>query len=226
MDIHKPKAARNWREFAIEIGTIICGILIALALDQTVEWLHRRSEMAEARQALRSEIAADAGVARYNHEWARCMGALSGFYLAWAKGGPRPPSSELLAPLIKPTTSAWDVAKTGVVARMPLSEELAYSRFYTKGETFLWAMNLGSPVLARMDGELEISALTPPDAQGVRMDARQVQRFTSALALSTDLILQDARALGVTPTSSPEVAGVRDRLTKFCGLVGITPSFD
>ena len=44
MDIHKPKAAHSWREFLIEIGTIICGILIALALEQAVESVHRSAE--------------------------------------------------------------------------------------------------------------------------------------------------------------------------------------
>jgi hypothetical protein len=41
VDIHKPKAAHNGREFAIEIATIICGIVIALGLEQLVEALHR-----------------------------------------------------------------------------------------------------------------------------------------------------------------------------------------
>ena len=33
MEIHKPKAAHSVREFLIEIGTIVCGILIALGLE-------------------------------------------------------------------------------------------------------------------------------------------------------------------------------------------------
>ena len=34
MEIHRPKAAHSVREFLIEIGTIVCGILIALGLEQ------------------------------------------------------------------------------------------------------------------------------------------------------------------------------------------------
>ncbi|HWE46000.1 MAG TPA: hypothetical protein VG407_08215 [Caulobacteraceae bacterium] len=56
MDIHKPKAAANWREFAIEIGTIICGILIALTLEQLIELIHWRHEVAEAREGLSVEL--------------------------------------------------------------------------------------------------------------------------------------------------------------------------
>lgn len=56
MDIHKPKAAHSLREFAIEIGTIICGILIALGLEQSVDYFHRRHEAHEAEEGLRASI--------------------------------------------------------------------------------------------------------------------------------------------------------------------------
>ena len=52
MDIHKPKAAHSVHEFLIEIGTIICGILIALALEQGVEWAHWGHVLKEERAAL------------------------------------------------------------------------------------------------------------------------------------------------------------------------------
>jgi len=42
MDIHKPKPWRGWPEFLKEIGTIVIGVLIALAAEQAVEWLHWR----------------------------------------------------------------------------------------------------------------------------------------------------------------------------------------
>jgi hypothetical protein len=37
MDIHKPKPIHNFREFLSEIGVIVCGVLIALILEQAVE---------------------------------------------------------------------------------------------------------------------------------------------------------------------------------------------
>ena len=33
MDIHKPKPVHNWRELLTEIGTIVIGVLIALAAE-------------------------------------------------------------------------------------------------------------------------------------------------------------------------------------------------
>ncbi|THD65960.1 hypothetical protein [Phenylobacterium sp.] len=56
MDIHRPKAAHSVREFLIEIGTIICGILIALGLEQTIELLHWRHVVGEEREALKDEL--------------------------------------------------------------------------------------------------------------------------------------------------------------------------
>jgi hypothetical protein len=56
MEIHKPHAAKTWREFFIELGTIIAGILIALALEQTVEAIHWRHKVDDAAQAMRLEL--------------------------------------------------------------------------------------------------------------------------------------------------------------------------
>jgi hypothetical protein len=56
MDIHKPKAAHSWREFLTEIGTIICGILIALGLEQAIEAMHWRHMTESGEERLRGEI--------------------------------------------------------------------------------------------------------------------------------------------------------------------------
>ena len=56
MDIHKPHAAKTWREFFVEIGTIVVGILIALGLEQVIESAHNRTIADEAREAVRAEV--------------------------------------------------------------------------------------------------------------------------------------------------------------------------
>ncbi len=55
MEIHKPKAAHSWGEFAREIATIVCGILIALSLEEGVRAYHDRSVAEEARENVRAE---------------------------------------------------------------------------------------------------------------------------------------------------------------------------
>ena len=37
MEIHKPHAAKTWREFTVELATITAGILTALTLEQVIE---------------------------------------------------------------------------------------------------------------------------------------------------------------------------------------------
>jgi hypothetical protein len=59
MEIHKPKAAHSFREFLTEIGTVVCGILIALGLEQAVEALHSHHLVEQAEAAMRAEIIDD-----------------------------------------------------------------------------------------------------------------------------------------------------------------------
>lgn len=56
LDIHPPHtAAHSWRDFFIHIATIVVGLLIAVALEQTVEAVHRHHEAAALREDLRAE---------------------------------------------------------------------------------------------------------------------------------------------------------------------------
>lgn len=56
LDVHPPHhAASTWRDFFIHIATIVVGLLIAIGLEQTVEYVHHRSEVAETRRLLREE---------------------------------------------------------------------------------------------------------------------------------------------------------------------------
>ena len=48
-------AASSWKEFFIHIATIVLGLLIAVGLEQTVEYFHHRREVAEVREELRGE---------------------------------------------------------------------------------------------------------------------------------------------------------------------------
>jgi hypothetical protein len=48
-------AASSWKEFFIHIATIVLGLLIAVGLEQTVEYFRHRREVAEVREELRGE---------------------------------------------------------------------------------------------------------------------------------------------------------------------------
>jgi hypothetical protein len=56
LDVHPAHhAAQTWRDFFIHIATIVLGLLIAVSLEQTVEYFHHQREVAETRENLRSE---------------------------------------------------------------------------------------------------------------------------------------------------------------------------
>jgi hypothetical protein len=75
MEIHKPKAAHSWREFLIEIGTIVCGILIALGLEQTIEAVHWAEKVREAREAIHQELLQSTVFAEERINLERCRDA-------------------------------------------------------------------------------------------------------------------------------------------------------
>jgi hypothetical protein len=56
LDVHAPhQSIHTWRDFFIHIAVISIGLLIAIGLEQTVEYLHHRHQVADLREALRIE---------------------------------------------------------------------------------------------------------------------------------------------------------------------------
>jgi hypothetical protein len=58
LDVHPPHhPTHTWKDFFIHIATICVGLLIAVALEQSVEALNRRHEATELREILKAESA-------------------------------------------------------------------------------------------------------------------------------------------------------------------------
>jgi hypothetical protein len=57
MHVHLPKPLHGWREFIGEVGVIVLGVLIAIALEQLVEMVHWNNQVREGRSALDEEMA-------------------------------------------------------------------------------------------------------------------------------------------------------------------------
>jgi len=67
IDIHPPHhAATTRRDFFIHLATVVLGILIAIGLEQTVEYFHHRHLAAEARAALLAERASNENSNEFN----------------------------------------------------------------------------------------------------------------------------------------------------------------
>jgi hypothetical protein len=76
LDVHPPRhPTRTWGDFFIHIATIVIGLLIAIALEQTVEHLHHRRQATEMAEKLRAESLANRRVVEFNI--ANCNQAIS-----------------------------------------------------------------------------------------------------------------------------------------------------
>jgi hypothetical protein len=141
LDIHPAHhAASSWKEFFIHIATIVLGLLIAVSLEQTVEYIHHRREVADTREALRGER--QSNVARFALEaddLARAVPIfqedLAGFaYLKAHPGAPPDHWPGKLDGQVVTTVysdSAWKTAQqSNVLQYFPQSEVQSNDRLY------------------------------------------------------------------------------------------------
>ena len=69
LDIHPAHhAANSWREFFVHIATIVIGLLIAVGLEQAVEYFHHRHLANGARESIQRELIQDASTLHQNEE--------------------------------------------------------------------------------------------------------------------------------------------------------------
>lgn len=134
LDVHPAHhAASTWREFFIHIATIVLGLLIAIALEQTVEYYHHRQEISEVREELRGEREANKAsfkkeTANWRWETAELENNL--MVLAYLQKHPGTPDEKLPGSLVwshasAPSTQAvWYAAKNSDVTRLMNREEI------------------------------------------------------------------------------------------------------
>ena len=146
LDVHPAHhAASTWREFFIHIATIVLGLIIAVGLEQTVEYFHHRHQIAETREALRSERELNRKVmqqlvAEFRLRTTVMQANLADFH--YLQQHPGAPIDRL------PTTinwhnnpgqfneSVWTTAQQGqILTLFPPEEVRAYGRLYRALET-------------------------------------------------------------------------------------------
>jgi hypothetical protein len=142
LDVHPAHhAATTWREFFIHIATIVLGLLIAVSLEQTVEYIHHRGELAEARRELATERKIN--VVRFSvetEEFHRFTPILQNnlaifVYLRQHPGKPLPPSLGALrwnGMTVVMLDNAWTAAQHGAMEYMPQSESRTDAQLYAR----------------------------------------------------------------------------------------------
>lgn len=133
MDVHKPKPVHSWRDFLVEIGTIVIGVTIALAGEQIVEALHWRNVVDAQRQILRSVVEDNLGAVKARAVQQPCVDArlaqLKTVFERHAAGEPL----RMKGPVGRPQNSSigdeiWRLAvQSEALNHMPLDERAAFA---------------------------------------------------------------------------------------------------
>jgi hypothetical protein len=206
MDIHKSRAAHSWREFAVEIGTIVVGILIALGLEQAVEAVHEHALALEAKAAIDAEMQDNVDRIAYRQAQQPCIDkrleAITAMLADWADGKAPPAGLSIGDPGDLPMVQQrWQAnLNSGRFSRQSAEAQGQQAAFYTQleilqniesREHYAWsdlrALELGPGVLRPDQRPSLVAAL-----QSARTDA------SDAGQLGQDM-LKTARRFGHAP---------------------------
>jgi hypothetical protein len=143
LDVHAPhEVVRTWKDFFIHIATIVIGLLIALGLEQTVEFFHHRRQVAEIRRSLAEERRINEAIfASACNEFRRYAPILLGSlqtltYLRTHPGAPADQWPGRFSFYIATThfqDSAWKTAlQSAALEYMPRAEVRTYSDIYAR----------------------------------------------------------------------------------------------
>ena len=133
MDIHKAKPWRGSREFLKEIGTIVIGVLIALAGEQAVQALHGKQQANAGEAVLEEAFVREVNNAALREAQDTCvtrrLAALSSIVQHGTESGRLPPIGGLGHPSFTPwTVGAWEaLVADQTISHLPRRKAIAYT---------------------------------------------------------------------------------------------------
>jgi hypothetical protein len=137
LDIHPAQhAANSWKEFFVHIATIVIGLLIAIGLEQTVEYFHHRHLASEARASIQRELIQNVSLLQQNED--RLLADQQSLENDLELLDSSTPDAQTLQALqyswhlMRPEDAAWSAAKIdGSIALIPSNEIGAANYFYS-----------------------------------------------------------------------------------------------
>jgi len=143
LDVHAPhEAVHTWKDFFIHLATIVIGLLIAVGLEQTVEYFHHRHQVAEIRRSLAEERRINEVIfTSASSEFRRYAPILAGSLQTLAYLRTRPDAAPSQWPgrfsfymlYIRFQDSAWKTAlQSAALEYMPRAEVRTHSELYAR----------------------------------------------------------------------------------------------
>ena len=139
LDVHHANHPdHSWRDFFVHIATICIGLLIAIGLEQSVEWIHHRHQLHQLEEDLHTEGLRNLHIALDNirsSEQRRQIDVAQYVELVNAARAHRPPAT-LPWPqeqnYIKPAYAVWTVAQqSDTSGLLPREDAQRYVRLYS-----------------------------------------------------------------------------------------------
>jgi hypothetical protein len=194
LDVHPPHhAATTWRDFLIHMTTIVLGLLIAISLEQTVEWLHHRHQRHQLEQDLRAESLRNLHTALANIDYLEeraAAGRTQYVSLLRAAHDHTAPVLQRPSPTTlyyaKPAYAVWTVAQQGAMLDLlPRDVAQRYVRVYSLAQIASDIETVNAAGRNRLAARLPATQDAPP-AQGIPEPAT-LQRYDLSLMDPQDL---------------------------------------
>jgi hypothetical protein len=206
LDVHPPHApTHTWKDFFIHIATIVIGLLIAVGLEQTVEWMHHRHGVERAREHIHAEVEVNERIRRDDQQQAdliiaRLKGDLDILQVLDANNG-KPQAADL--------NFTWNgqgfysaalnsARDSGALALMPYEESAMYSDAYLQGSVTTDAMFETYKKIYAAKAILHdrpVTSLSPPERQSLYAATAAALGQADYLKVNLDIAQQEWEAI-------------------------------
>jgi hypothetical protein len=205
IDVHAPhKSDHTWTDFFIHVGTIFVGLLLAISLEQSVEWVHHRHQRHQLEEDLHAEmrmnnefLSRDFAYLAATRDWAAdqaqsIQSAIATHTTSRLVYQPPPRNFDLY---VLPNDSVWQHAsESGTAALLPREEAQSYTLLYRfRARLFDTYKQLFDAHYVVIASGLRFSSGHNPRPDFSRMTPAQLDEFSSALskeatALNTNIV--------------------------------------
>lgn len=218
MHIHLPKPLHGWREFAGEVGVIVLGVLIAIALEQLVETVHWNNQVREAQTALHQEMAHTNKAFAFRVAAHDCIGArlttLNAIIEHAARHDPQPRIGEIIPDIGNAlSNNIWETGRSAqTLAHFGRDQLRLYGDYYmqvTNVQAFMGQEVEDWGILKVLKGDPD--RLGPTDIAGLRVAINHATFENDIIASIAQEELDTARQLGVDVPPAD-----RARLAELC----------
>jgi hypothetical protein len=194
LEPHAPHAAvHTAKDFLIHIAAIAVGLLLAIGLEQSVEWLHHRHQLHQLETDLNTEGIRNLHVALDNIRGSEQRRQTDADQYAEFVAAARDHRAPLALPApqtvsyTKPAYAVWTVAQqSGTLGLLPREDAQRYARLYSVAQTAVDHVEAIQAAGARRSVAM-LPAMTDPSALHTLLETAQPLHFDLSLLNPEDL---------------------------------------